>query len=480
MESKEYADKCYLLGRYLEYYKENETYNETANNLITEGLKLRAENKKITTTSSNDEIIELDPIDFLLHMTAKDNTYDSEDKKRCPILLYKSEPICYGVLNEFIDNIARELDANGYLVEIYDLVKEGSKNLQKIIGKRFKAIIGIQTKVFSIKLSDGENLHDLIFGPKFMICLDHPGTMYDIFTDAPKDFFIITHDIYYKEYIENYYSNVKKIFIIPPGGNAANNSHYSHSNKDIPFSFVGSYHDYRQLIPLLTDFDKKNDNLGTEFIIEAEKNRKNTLETTLHNILMSHVKAGKIKNPTSAEFARIFSTLRVPINIVINKTKEKILLALLNSGLELHVYGNSWTNAQVFKKFNNLIIHPEVTPVESYDVYARSKVSLNIMSFHKAGMTERLANMMLNHTVIVTDESEYLNENYINNEDMIIFSLDEESINHLPKRIQDIITNDNIRVQMANSTYKKAAEKETWNKRTSELINAINIANYQS
>ena len=44
------------------------------------------------------------------------------------------------------------------------------------------------------------------------------------------------------------------------------------------------------------------------------------------------------------------------------------------------------------------------------------KVGLNIMTWHKYGMTERIANICLSGAVCLTDSSEYLRNNFNNNE----------------------------------------------------------------
>ena len=99
------------------------------------------------------------------------------------------------------------------------------------------------------------------------------------------------------------------------------------------------------------------------------------------------------------------------------------------------------------------------------------------MSWHKAGMTERLSNIMLNHSLVATDESAYLRSNYQDNEDIIMFKLSDSEINSLPDRIKNILSDDDNSQKMAESTYQKALKKETWEIRTSEILNIIELTN---
>lgn len=469
MTPNEFMEQCYLLGRYLEYYQDENIFKDTANSLIEEGLRLKNEN--INIVLSNGERI--DPVDYLFHMTSRDKIYDSEDKVRCPILLYTSDPICYGILNSFIYKIASELDKRGFLTEIFDLPTDGVSHPERLLKRRFKAVIGFHTKFFSSKINDGKYFNDYIYGPKFLIILDHPGTFYEILTDCPDDLYVITLDENYKNYVDKYFPKVKKTFVIPPGGTECTETNLE---KDIPLSFVGTYRNYRQWLPALQKLDDENKGLGSEFIEAAEQHPDLTFEEDLHLVIANRIKRGDMSAVTNNKFAKLFFDLSIPRGIILSKIREKIILTLLKSGLTLHVYGDCW-KSPIFEEYENLIVHPELTPEESLKVFARSKVSLNIMSWHKAGMTERLSNIMLNHSLVATDESAYLRSNYQDNEDIIMFKLSDSEINSLPDRIKNILSDDDNSQKMAESTYQKALKKETWEIRTSEILNIIELTN---
>ncbi|MBQ1597642.1 MAG: glycosyltransferase family 1 protein, partial [Lachnospiraceae bacterium] len=102
----------------------------------------------------------------------------------------------------------------------------------------------------------------------------------------------------------------------------------------------------------------------------------------------------------------------------------------------------------------------------------QSKLSLNIMSWHKDSMTERVANMMINRCLVVSDESGYLVERYGGEEpDMLLFDL--EKIRELPGQIRYYLEHDNKRRATIERAYQKAIQNETWEKRTGEIVKAI-------
>ena len=96
------------------------------------------------------------------------------------------------------------------------------------------------------------------------------------------------------------------------------------------------------------------------------------------------------------------------------------------------------------------------------------KSSLNVMRWHKDGFTERIANALLQKSVVVTDRTTYLEQNFINDEEMLIFGLDK--IKELPHRIRLILSDEQLRGSIAERGYKKAKEQHTWNKRAEDLL----------
>jgi spore maturation protein CgeB len=179
------------------------------------------------------------------------------------------------------------------------------------------------------------------------------------------------------------------------------------------------------------------------------------------------------ENLSDEEFRDLLFDIKPVCFIVMSYFREKIMDAIVAAEVPVHVFGDSWKQER-YKRAKCLIRHPNLTPDESLRVYAQSKISLNIMSWHKAGMTERIANMMLNHAVTVTDESKYLVENYVEGEDYLAISLTD--IAGVPKVLRQILEDEKKQQEIAESAYEKARNKETWAcraKRIMEIIDAI-------
>jgi spore maturation protein CgeB len=154
--------------------------------------------------------------------------------------------------------------------------------------------------------------------------------------------------------------------------------------------------------------------------------------------------------------------------------REKIIRTILNAGLTLHVFGDSWKEP-AFSGYPNLIIHPLADAEDSLKLYAQSKVSLNIMSWHKDGMTERIANSMLNRAVVLSDPSTYLTEHYTDDREIVYYHL--TRLDELPGKIRKLLADDDYRETIAENACKYAAVHDTWDNRAEEFLKIIDEIN---
>ncbi len=365
-----------------------------------------------------------------------------------PILIYKSEEICYGILNYFSDLMAEYLRGLGETVEIIDVNTVSPTSLPRVCKTRYKAILGIQSYLFSIKYNDTSNMHDTILGPKYNMVFDHVACMYNHIKNAPRKYHILTHDRNYLEFTKKYFK--KSVYLLPPGGEKLNKDY----EKKYDLIFLGSYKSCNTWDNVIAKLDSKYGNSATALISHMMTYPNKTYEEALRDVLGENAEL------------EVFFDLKETYFYVMSYFRERIILEILRAGIELNVFGGSW-NTDIFKDFSNLIINPEVSPRESIDLYAKSYASLNIMSWHKDGRTERVANSMLNHSLVISDKTRYLQETYRDGEDIILFDL--ENIEVLPQRIKEALQDKSKLRQMAEFAYKKAGAVDTWEIRAEEF-----------
>ena len=101
----------------------------------------------------------------------------------------------------------------------------------------------------------------------------------------------------------------------------------------------------------------------------------------------------------------------------------------------------------------------------------QSKISLNIMSWHKDGLTERILNGMLCHSAILSDKSTRLEEEFIDGEDILLFNLSQ--IEKLPRQVNELLLNPDRLQRIAENGYKKASQRHLWIHRAQQLLYII-------
>lgn len=100
---------------------------------------------------------------------------------------------------------------------------------------------------------------------------------------------------------------------------------------------------------------------------------------------------------------------------------------------------------------------------------SHSKLVLNTLTWFKAGFHDRIPNAMLSHAALITDESSYINERFLENgKEMVHFSLSE--ISTLPDTINELLRDDGKRNEMAENGYEKALKEDTWEARVEEYL----------
>ena len=450
----EFCTDCYIAGKYSKELMENDLFNPVLETLL-------------SCLSSLPDAIK--GKDFLEKMISHAPEFYKIDDDTRPILIYRGDDTCYNQLNVFADELTKGLIAYKQRIEVYDVSKDDIAGLTQYAGKRFKAIIGIQTYLFSIKMKDKTtNLHDLITGPKFNMIFDHPVLLKKHIQAGPSDYYLLVHDRNYLAFAKQYYKNIKDCFFLSPGGIKLQESDLQRDKK-YDISFIGTYYNYRQIVENIRTLDKKTRSIANRFLAELRYNVNLPAESALSNVLKQQG-----MELSDDEFLDLLFELRYVFFGVMYYYREKVIRTLLNNGVELHVYGDSW-KASPFAKHPLLKIHPAAIGTDALKVMTESKISLNIMAWHKDGFTERIANSMLNGSVVATDLSTQLSELFENGQDMILFDLN--NLDTLPATIRELLASKDTLEHILQKGCENALQNHLWDNRAKQLLEFINKLN---
>lgn len=400
-------------------------------------------------------------MDFLEKMIRRGEEYWRIDEGSRPILIYKGDDVCHNVLNVFAEQFGAALVHAGKKVTYFDCGKEDLGALTGYMHQHFQAIIGVQSYLFSIKMEDEIHyLHEYIYGPKYNFIFDHPVWMRPHLLHRYPDFYVLTHDENYVTFTERYFERTAILF--PPAGMISAESKEMERVYDV--SFVGTYGNYQNEVLLIHRMGREERFVANRFLLKMRQCPNITAEQALYEVLDSY---GIVVS--DADFLDLFYEMRRVIYCVMHYYRDRVLRSILESGIRLDVFGDSWENCPL-TCYPNLICHPNVTVEESLKVWKQSKLSLNIMSWHKGGFTERMANIMLAGAVLVTDTTTYLAGRY-NADELLAFRLEERD--NLSAQMKHLLADDALRQRIAEKGRQRTFQQHTWEKRAEQFVEML-------
>lgn len=397
--------------------------------------------------------------------------YERLAGQTAPFIVLRGDDTCGGVLQGFADDLADGLECNGQAVIMVDENFTQHEKLQNMV---CKGVVGFQSKALEI------DFFRKIRGPKFQFWFDNPLHFENVLRDLPEEYFILCQDANYAASIREYY-HTQNAIQFPPGGRTPHRVSSAESSgqgdaqnicaqSERPYDivFMGNY--FEDAAETLAGFER-------EFYDYMLLHPCETFEQGLSELLRRRGTGGQdaeeqgTEKPTdeldTENFVRLSCSLKPACRMVIGHYRNAVVSTILAAGYTLHVYGDGW------KSYGGpgreyLEIHPYATVEESLRELARAKIGLNIMSWHKAGMTERIANIMLSGAVCLSEETEYLRGHMKEGEELVSFSL--KRLEELPTKIKDILENPKTRQRITDNAYHKAMAEYTWECRARELI----------
>lgn len=431
---------AYILRKYMGMLKESNALDTVFNSMITYAQKYNFDN------------VLLNSLDKFLNNS---HEYQLIDINTEAFLIISGDNTCYNVLQEFSNNLADALVECGQRVITMNK-RYGNIDMEQIVRKdTWKAIIGFQAPV--LINNHFKNKHAV----KMQFWFDNPVFSPDFFHDLDDNYYFLCQDGNYARHIQKYYG-LNNCFQLPPAGIDSGMS--SNKNRIYDIVFIGTYSSHRDYA--LTD------EFQTEYFNYMVSNPHLTFEDGLQQFLQEYDSHNTALSNNQRLLEMLYSLQNV-CQKVICYFREKVIETILTSGIKLDVFGDSW------RKYNengreNLVIHPNVSVSESLEIWGQSRIGLNIMTWHKAGMTERIANIMLSGAVCLSDETSYLLNHYQSNgehQEIALFSLNH--LDELPGIINNILNDEERREHIAQNAYSATCTSDTWIDRAEKILEIL-------
>lgn len=141
---------------------------------------------------------------------------------------------------------------------------------------------------------------------------------------------------------------------------------------------------------------------------------------------------------------------------------------LVSSGIRPDVFGGGWENISYANKLN---IHGSITYPKSIEVISQAKVLFQDQAEFNDGAHDRVFTAMLNGTVVVSEYSKYLAEEFEDGKD--IFLYDWKNGADRLNMLNNILCNKSMYDNIIISAYNKTNERHRWINRAKQIINEV-------
>ncbi|MFR7579936.1 MAG: glycosyltransferase [Butyribacter sp.] len=404
------------------------------------------------------------------------------------IIILKKGNVCYGSTSYFAERINEEFKKTGISSEIVDInsKEDAERFVQKYERiKEVTDIIDFNTDVFSYIFS--ENYYDnynadndaagtecaggsvkydrenYIFDIKndssggdyvklWHIILDHPLYHNSVLRQPLKNMRVVCLDETHAEYIRKYYSHIKEVIVMPlPADTAKNLVPYNERSRDV--LFTGTYTSSEDIVALamrsggdsveIKNFQTMHKEPAQEFINSMQIFNKMAgylLENPCETIEKAYTFAlGDITDETALKETAAAFADGLELNFLADMfiravIREELLMEMLRNGIDVDIFGHGWEkfvekcgniekSEGIFK--GKINICGEVDYRQLPELYADTKIALNVLPWFKAGQHDRIALAMCNGCVCVTDESTYLEKKFVDGENIFMYSLED-------------------------------------------------------
>ena len=386
---------------------------------------------------------------------------------------------------ETLDVFTRELryafEKLGYETFTYNLqeTRESLQGLEDFCKTPVTAVITFNTMFYNLKMANGKNAWDEMGIPYITILVDHPDNFKETLITFSEKNMVFCIDRNHMNYVGRFYRNIVTYGFLPHGGTEyrmrEDNIPFEKRKKDIMYAGSIAYSAPKEMqFPEYIQgkyeefFDAKK--LCKEVYKYLLSDSTKTVEDTIESILQNW---GLYIDDDVLE--TVISDFMFIHFYILSYYRAKVLEAIANAGLELYIYGDGWKDF-MWARLPNVHLMGMVTPEQVLEEMYDSKVVLSTMAWFKDGTHERVFNGLLARALVVSEGSDYMNENFYgreedSNQELLLFELGE--IDKLPARIAYMLSHAEEAQCIIERGYKKAKECHTWEARAIELSDIL-------
>lgn len=386
----------------------------------------------------------------------------------------------YDTLDLFTDQLIEAFTEMGYESFVYDAANEkqskeallallaGAELAKKDVSGLF-AVVTFNNLGYNLDLNLGEedilnqnyvNLWEHYGIPYINILMDHPFHYEKPLLKAPSTAIVLCTDRNHVRYIRRFFRNIRQTDFLPHAGVELGRKHKPLADRRIDVLYAGALPIYTvsEMIPDLTsirelDAQKMAGEILQELAVHPEKTTEQAIE--------EYVDATGV-SMSEEQLQRLIVKMRFLDSYATSFFREQAVRILVESGIHVTAYGTGWDQCDwsdnPYLTYGGKVPASQILPLMN-----DSKIVLNIMTWFKAGAHDRIFNGMLAGAAVVTDDSTYMQREFTDGKELVMFSLKELAT--LPERVFNLFGHMDRMQEMADCGYQAAKSRHTWKNR---------------
>lgn len=382
--------------------------------------------------------------------------------------------------NFFTDQLSGELTARGHEVFILDSVNPlGSAGHSYGDFAQF-----LSRGVQGVICFDGWGLRDDFFieiwnkyqAKAVDILMDHPLRFHPALEKHPEHYYLFCCDRNHVEYVKKYFANqVPFVEFMPHAGVLP-----SPGAPVIPFEkrkydllFTGTYYRPQDKFEELKQVFTENSDLYRFYQAMYGHFLENSNVTTEQAVLDILEQFGwTVPDETLRNLLRCSEYVDWAIRM---HQREQVVKVLADHGFELYLLGRGWENHPSIHCSNVHRIDDRIPYGQTLSYMANAKINLNVMPWFKAGTHDRIFNILLQHSLPLTDSSSWIDENFTDGVDIGLYDL--KALDQLPEITRRLLSEPARTEAMIQNGYEKVADRFTWKQCAEQVLKVFSREN---
>lgn len=365
-------------------------------------------------------------------------------------------------LEYFSKQMAVQFQAMGYAVFFYDLKNEvqSARKLRKFIRVGETVLVtfnfqGLEKEAGVYREGIGYVWEEYRI-PCYNIAADHPYFYDDRLRELPADYHHISIDRRQQQYFRRFYPEYIDAGFLPLAGTALGEAAGAKRIYDV--ILTGNYTELSFFEPYINWINDEYAAFYRGIINDLLEHPEQTVE----DAALAHCEREMGKEPDSELRIALHKMIFIDM-YVRNYWRGKVVRALTDAGITVHVVGKGWEALEDVVRPECLIVHPQTDSETCLQMLAQAKISVNVMPWFKDGAHDRVFNSILNGAVCVSDTSEYLCEELKEGQGVCYFSLGQ--LESLPKKVKDLLQNESLMQDIVSKGAETVTLKHTWKNR---------------